>query len=388
MRHSCGFVIVANPDSRRVALFQESLARLGQKSARVVAYVDLLAGRTHLSEVVRRGDVVRIESPGRDWEVERSLLCAGVDAAFSEDVQEGGSEWMSRGALQELHFERGRVLPSRQWYLGWCQVLQLIECQLTECPPHRLMNCPADITLMFDKPRCHELLARSGVATPRSLGSPACFDDLVTRMKEVNCRRVFIKLAHGSSASGIVAYRTDGERHQAATTIEPVRRGNELLLFNTRRIRVHQDVAAIAETVDALCRHRVHVEEWLPKAGFAGRTFDLRVVVINGRAQHTVVRLSRSPMTNLHLLNERGDVAALRARIQSQLWESAMQTCEAAMTCFPGSLYSGVDLLFTPNFKKHAVLEVNAFGDLLPGVLCDGLDTYSAQVRAVIESSG
>ena len=161
-----------------------------------------------------------------------------------------------------------------------------------------------------------------------------------------------------------------------------VRKGNELLLYNSRRIRVYQDIEEIAELVDALCRHRVHVEEWLPKAGFEGRTFDLRVVVIAGRARHTVVRLSRSPMTNLHLLNARGDADALRARIGHGVWEAAMNTCEGAMASFKDSLYGGVDLLFTPDLKRHAVLEVNAFGDLLPDILHEGLDTYTAEIKA------
>jgi hypothetical protein len=45
----------------------------------------------------------------------------------------------------------------------------------------------------------------------------------------------------------------------------------------------------------------------------------------------------------------------------------------------------GVDLLVSPDWRAHAVLEANAFGDLLPGVLCDGgLSTYEAEVRAAV----
>ena len=74
-------------------------------------------------------------------------------------------------------------------------------------------------------------------------------------------------------------------------------------------------------------------------------------------------------MTNLHLLNTRGEADAVRARMGPEAWEGAMGTCEPVMRCFPGSLYAGIDLLITPDFRRHAVLEVNAFGDLLPGVL-------------------
>jgi hypothetical protein len=61
-----------------------------------------------------------------------------------------------------------------------------------------------------------------------------------------------------------------------------------------------------------------------------------------------------------------------------------MATCERVMReCFPGSLHGGVDLLISSDFRRHAVLEVNAFGDLLPGVTCDGVDTYAAEIAAV-----
>jgi len=287
-----------------------------------------------------------------------------------------------------LSFERGRILYPRQWYLGYCATLRLIELQLAECPPPRplpqWMNSPAEIALMFDKIACHQSLgSRGGPGAPR-FGGVGSFGELGGRRKERNWRRVFVKLAYGSSASGVVAYQTDGRRHQATTTVETARRDGELRLYNSRRIRVYRDWREIAELIDALCRHRVHVEQWLPKAGFDNRTFDLRVVVIAGRACHTVARLSRSPMTNLHLLNERGDEDAVRERVGRAAWDAAMLDCERAMECFPESLYAGVDLLFTPDFRRRAVIEVNAFGDLLPGVFWQGQETYAAELRAMV----
>jgi hypothetical protein len=127
----------------------------------------------------------------------------------------------------------------------------------------------------------------------------------------------------------------------------------------------------------------VQVEEWVPKAGTEGHAFDLRVLVVGGQVRHTVARLSRTPMTNLHLRNRRGDVGALQARIGRERWEAGMETCRRAAALFPGSWYAGLDLLFAPGFRRHALLEINAFGDLLPGVLCDGLDTYTAELTAL-----
>lgn len=373
---SSGFVLIANAHSRRVALWQQARARLGSEPARIVSYLDLLCGRVRLQDEVRRDDVVRIESPGRDWEVERALLRLGAD-----DVETGFDRFSHR-ELEALSFEKGRILAPRRWSLGWNRALQLIETQLGECAPHRLMNAPREIATMFDKPRCHQLLGQNGVRVPHALGEVRSFDELMSRLEETGCRRVFIKTASGSSASGMVALRVQGAQLHATTTVEMVSCGAQTRLFNSRRLQVHRDLETIARLIDALCCHRVHVEEWLPKAGFTGCTFDLRVVVIASCVRHTVVRMSRTPMTNLHLLNKRGDLELLRSRVPPEAWRAAMKTCEDAMKCFPDSLCGGVDLMWTPDYKRHAVLEVNAFGDLLPDVSHQGVDTYTAQLQA------
>jgi hypothetical protein len=350
--------------------------------ARLVPYADLLAGRVTLPDVVPPGAVVRLESPDEDFEVQRTLLALGAEAAAGEAYAA-----LPATAVAGLAFERGRILPSRQWYLGFRRALAEIERQLAGCPPHRLMNHPADVAVMFDKRACHRLLDDAGLPVPRALGPVSGFEELRAAMAAAACRRVFVKLAHGSSASGVVAYRTDGRRHRATTTVETVAGGGALRLYNSRRLRTLDDPEQIATLVDAVCRHRVHVEQWLPKAGHDGHTFDLRVVVIAGRSRHTVVRLSRGPVTNLHLDNKRQGPDGLRARMGEAAWAAAAGTCERAVALFRRSLYAGVDLLVLPGLRRHAVLEVNAFGDLLLETLHEGRDTYSTEVLALQEAA-
>lgn len=373
------FVLVADPDSNRVAFFQTALARLNLPPARLISWNDLLAGRTRLEDVVSPNATVRIESPGKDFRVERALLTRGADLP---DEEGNGCDRLSRRECEALRFDKGRIGCSRQWYLGFRAALADIQEQLAASAPHSVLNAPDEITLMFDKPRCHQMLSHDGLPVPPTLGLVRSYADLAARMVEAGCRRVFVKLAHGSSASGVVAYQTDGRRHQAVTTVEMATVDGRLHLYNSRRLTTYRDRAEIARLLDALCRHRVHVERWLPKAGLADRTFDLRVVVIGGRARHVVSRTSRSPITNLHLLNKRGDVGAVRERMGEAAWADAMRTCERVMGQFSRSHYAGLDLLIAPDFRRHAILEINAFGDLLPGILDAGDDTYAAEVRA------
>lgn len=374
------YFIIGIPESRRVTLFQAALARLGRPPAQVLSYLDLLNDRIDLSLIVREGAILRIESPGKDFDVERALLARG--ASIEDDPN---YDRLSSAAVAGLAFDRGRILYPRQWYLGYRSLLQKISEQLARCPEHRLMNRPDDIAVMFDKPLCHRRLGEFMVPVPQALGSYGSYEELREAMRRRSVYRVFLKPAHGSSGSGVVAYQTDGERYQATTTVEMVCKGGETLLYNSRRLRVYKDLREITTLIDALCRHRVHVERWAPKAGIDGRTFDLRVLVIGGRARHTVARLSAGPITNLHLLNRRGDIELVRRRLGTAGWETAMKTCERAAAAFPRSFYVGVDLLVLPCFKRFLTAEVNAFGDLLPDLFFIEQDVYTTEILAVSE---
>ncbi len=373
------FVVVGNAGCRRVALFQEALRRCGLGPAVLVPYADLLAGKVTPAQFVRPCSIVRLESPGRDFEVEKALLAAGSDEPDADGPTRIGSE-----AAQRLVFDKGRIWYPRQWYLGFRALLRGIDEQLSHCPTCLRMNRPADVEVLFDKVRCQDQFARAGISVPQGLGRVCSFTELRERMRESGCRSVFVKLAHGSSASGVVAYRANGVRQEALTTVEMVRRDGELRLYNSRRIRRYHHPAEVSLLVDTLAREGVQVEEWLPKAETDGHAFDLRVVVIAGMARHTVVRMSRSPMTNLHLGNRRGDLSAVVTRMGPEAWQAALRTCERAAAVFPDTLHVGVDLLIAPDFRRHAVLEANAFGDLLPGVLSEGVDTYEAEIRAAL----
>ncbi|MCI4066926.1 STM4014 family protein [Micromonospora sp. R77] len=242
-----------------------------------------------------------------------------------------------------------------------------------------MLNDPADIAVLCDKRRCHAALSAVGVPVPEALPPVRSYAQLRAEMAAAGWSRVFVKPAHGSSAAGVLALAVTRSRVRAVTTIETTPDG----MFNSLRLRDYADEAEVAAIVDRLAPDGLHVERWLPKAGLGDRVVDLRVVVVAGRPTHAVVRAARGPLTNLHLGNARGDLAALRAAAGPEAWSAAMETCVRAAACFPRSLHVGVDLMFLLGWRRHAVAEVNAFGDLLPGVLADGRDTYAEQVHAL-----
>ena len=196
--------------------------------------------------------------------------------------------------------------------------------------------------------------------------------------------RVFVKLSHGSSGSGVVALQIHGQQQRATTTVELDRDGDRVSLFNSRRIRTYTDGAEIQLLIDRLCRHGVHVEEWIPKAGIDERIFDLRVVGIAGQPRHVVVRSSLSPITNLHLLNQRDNADAVRNRLGEASWSELMTTCSRVLRLFPESFCMGIDVAVHSDWHGHSVLEVNAFGDHLKDSFDRGEDPCVAQIRAAL----
>src|SRR5689334_22693286 len=77
------FVVVGNPANRRIAFFEQAVSRLGHRPPRVVAYRDILKNPALLQDVLqaeseladaeRSTVVLRVDSPGEDFDVERCL---------------------------------------------------------------------------------------------------------------------------------------------------------------------------------------------------------------------------------------------------------------------------------------------------------------------------
>ncbi|WP_328444511.1 STM4014 family protein [Streptomyces sp. NBC_00386] len=348
------WAVVANGENRRVALFRTAAEEAGCGTPRVVEWRDVLRDGGH---DFADDEVVRLDSPGENAEVDR--LLRGID-------------------------EPTRVEGSARWYAGFLDGVGSLR-------GGRRLDDPADLAVLFDKRLCHARLDAAGVPVPQSPTSGSLravegWSDVRDLMAEGALRRVFVKLAHGSSASGVLAVETTASgRIRATTSVERTAAGD---LHNSLRIHRYTDEAQIAAIVDTLAPDGLHIERWLPKASLGSRSADLRVVVVAGRATHAVVRTSRSPLTNLHLGGARGDLAAVRA-LAGDRWVEALSISERAAACFPGTLCVGVDLLPAVGWRRFAVGEVNAFGDLLPrltglpGSGAEGLDTYAAQVTAI-----
>ncbi len=364
--------IIGNPENRRVKYFVDALQQLGQPDAQVISYIDLLSGR---QKDIKDTSFLRIESPGENAEVERLLIARGAELVQSRRA--------NRTHLLQLHEDHGRIRYLPEWIAGFCDLLDDVGKHFKRSTYY---NEPAAIKTMFDKNECHRIFQKEKITKPELLGKLANYQQLVELLHETGCRQVFIKPRCGSSASGVIALRWSPTRIQAYTTIDARVMSGKLALYNSLKILTYRTEEEIQKIINCLAAEDCIIERWIPKALFNGYAFDFRVLVVNGKATHIVPRLSKSPMTNLHLGNKRGELVQLKKHIGLESWEGILHIAEKATNAINGAFYTGVDVMLTKNFSKPYVLEINAFGDLLPHVQFQGRDTYMHELFCMLKN--
>ena len=65
-------------------------------------------------------------------------------------------------------------------------------------------------------------------------------------------------------------------------------------------------------------------------------------------------------------------------------WDAVTLATQKAAGVFANSFHAGIDVLLMPNFRRHAVLEVNTFGDHLAASPGSGW-TVEAEMRLMME---
>ncbi|GGJ25783.1 STM4014 family protein [Paenibacillus hunanensis] len=435
-------ILIGNPGNKRTLGWQQALRSQGQRSALELSYARLLhairAGET-LPEVldsmyrrsqhkqsreavgitaIRRSRVtapgllsdykwiasqpvlLRLDAPGENAAVERGLIALGaVDAVNAHDdsllplAAHTNQGDLTYTAARRLEGQYGRILYPAQWFRGYCRLLSWLHAQVEQyLPQAQWMNAPAEIALMFDKRACSLHLHAAGIAVPATLSQTATtytpirsYAELRQQMEAQRVHRVFVKLFCGSAASGVIAYqyqpRTGAEI--AMTTIGKEQIGGETIFYNSGRLIRYTETADIEQLVDWVAGEGMHVERWVSKASLDGQAYDVRQLVCREQAGHAVLRLSRTPITNLHLRNKR--LLLAEAGLSQAIYASIRSTAQHALAAFPDSFCAGLDVLVPRSGKEPLIMDVNPFGDLLYRVQHEGLGTYEWELSRWLE---
>jgi hypothetical protein len=356
------YVLIGNPGSKRCALYIRELtafrADRGERpDVEIVPWADVVPQDGDLAGLPAfdRPAVVRLESPGKSADVYRLLLEAGA----RDDPVEPPRDW--RG----LPICKGQLVRPGLWYRGFRRVLAGLRRSFDVRPHLAPTACPLAVAATFDKAATNRRLAAAGVPVPEWRPADELPDGGVgfhCGLHDLGWPSAFAKLNTGASAVGIVAgYFPPEGASFGLTTLARI--GDDF--FSTRRVRRISSIEMVL-CLRFLRGEGAIVQRGVAKARIDGEEFDLRVVCVGGRPAATIFRLSPHPMTNLHLGGRRGEFARCRAAIPTRAWLDALDQCEAAAACFSADVV-GVDAVFERGFGRSYVLEVNAFGDFVPG---------------------
>jgi glutathione synthase/RimK-type ligase-like ATP-grasp enzyme len=356
----------------RPEAFKAALARQNIQDAVFFGYDDFADRPDAFERALKPGAILRFDSPDRDPGSIKALYAAGHEAARAQ-----GCVALTEAEVDRVIETRGMIGSPSQLALGLQRLLQKA-VSVARARGAKLLAGSEEIATTFDKLACSTHLAAHQIPVARNLGMVTGFDDFAERMRQAGVGRVFLKLRHGSSAAGMTALAF-GPRGQivAYTTAEIAENGD---LFATRNVRKLTNHAEIAALVDRLAPLGLYCETWLPKANVEGSATDLRVITVNRNPVFSVLRMSKSPMTNLHLGGQRHPADGLRHRIGETAWRDLIETCRRVADAFPTCFMLGIDIAALGSGRKHAVLEVNAFGDHVNGVEYRGCPPQDWQI--------
>lgn len=357
------FILIANPKNRRVTFFTEALREAGLPAPEVVSWLDVLRTPEKLAALDPGPALVRIDSFGEDFEVERELLSRG---GF-----EGAADYEER---------RGEVIAPAVAHRGFQRVMNEVLAPLFADRPRWAQLNPLDeIDEFFDKRRTARRFRDAGIPVPEFLDEvPSSAEALLDAARARGWRQLFVKPAMGSSASGVLLVSLSpraGGPSQIRTSLE----WDAPRWFNNLKLSHYRTRDDVRRALQFVLDQGAQVERAIPKGKLGDAFFDCRVLCIAGEPRFIVVRQNEHAITNLHLGGWRGDLEQLKSALAPGAWDAMLATCRQVAGLYR-SLHVGLDVLFEADLSVHRVIEANAFGDLFPNATLDGKSVYRWEI--------
>jgi glutathione synthase/RimK-type ligase-like ATP-grasp enzyme len=363
------YVVIADPASLRWQHYQRDLDRhLTQFRPRpdlhLLQWSDVIERDGEIEELLPAGSsLLRVESPARDFSLFRLLMRAG-----EIDCGRKPSQWIR---------DEGWIASPRMLYLGLCRILANIDNSLLahgRCC--QTSNLTATQTLM-DKNAVSKILQVHGIPTPDAF-QPTSVAGMLSEIWARGWEQTYVKLAYGSCASGIALLDAiQGSTSSAITTVKRISQ-RFYNTYDVHRVQSKELESILRFLVDEVAT----VQKAIPKTRVDGDELDLRVVVIDGQVAASVFRASPLPFTNLHLGGYRADPQRSRRGISDRSWADAMDVCRQAARLFDIAAL-GIDLAFDRHTMQPNIVEINAFGDFLPGSTDDqGRSIHQLEIAA------
>ncbi len=231
------------------------------------------------------------------------------------------------------------------------------------------LNTPSAIMELLDKRACKARLQQAGLPVTETMqtyvylnGGKLTAALLFEEMNRQRMYQVFIKPVRGSGAAGVSALRWQPQTGRMALYSCALIQADSTLV-NTKCLRRFSKTEEVLPLLDRILEMDCIVEQWYAKAEYQGYSYDLRAVIQDGRFDFLLGRLSKGPITNLHLNNRPLEIAALK--LPAHTLDDIAKLCQESMEIYPGLRSAGIDILLEKGSLKPRIIEMNAQGDLI-----------------------
>lgn len=233
-------------------------------------------------------------------------------------------------------------------------------------------NDPKAIALLLNKRACKNKLMEAKLPVTELLGRDTkalnekafhfSAQNVLELMREKGMHQIFIKPVKGSGAAGVSAFRYQpATGRMALYTCAAICPG--VGLVNTKRLRHFERPEDIFPLLDQILELDCILERWYAKAEYQGFSYDLRAVMQDGKMDFLLARLSKGPITNLHLNNQPLQIEDLQ--LPETIICAITSICRRAMACFEGLRCAGIDILLEKGSLNPRIIEMNGQGDLI-----------------------
>lgn len=374
------FLIIGDLKGRRVNSFIECLNHLNIKNYKVITWTELLMDVSIFHKNLKENTIIKLEPPEKDMNIYNGFLKLG---------EEKGE--VSRKEIENIDFSTCEIVAPAQWYEGFKILLGNMEeiYRNHEDKNIFLMNDFKEILIMMDKSKTYETLEEKvkdyEFYLPEKLETPKSYREF----KEIYGHKVmkcFIKLRYGSGGTGIIAYKNNPRvlEESIFTSLNCETREGKTIFYSNNKVNYFEDKDKIKILIDWVLLNGAHIESWIPKASYEGYSFDTRAFVMDKKSEYLISRLSKTPITNLHLRNKRmesGDI------ISRENIHRISKAAEDVMKVFDKSLYAGIDVVCSKGYKPY-IIDVNPFGDLFHNLLGTDKNTHYLEINKAIEILG
>lgn len=365
------FLIIGDEKGKRIEVFLNCLKNKSFYNYNVLTWQEIINNQGEIKKYLENGTIVKIEPPEKDLYLYKSFLKIGLKENNLDERK-----------IDNIDFSKCPIIDPSNWYKGIEKVFLDIDFQIKNSE-HRnifMMNDINESLIMMDKKRTYDMLEKSSYMNkefylPKRLKSYKNYNEFREEVenKYIKC---FIKLRCGSGSEGVIAYSNNPRFNEEKIHTSLNYSKEENIFYSGYKVNSTTEKDIIKKLINWVFENGAHVETWIPKDRYNGLAFDTRSIVIDKKSEYLLGRLSKTPITNLHLKNERKESIEY---LNEEKLNTIKTASEAVMNVFNNSFLAGIDVVNSRNGKPY-IIDVNPFGDLLHHLIGTNKNIYYKEI--------